>query len=214
MDGLAFFPTFSPCVRSLAFLRESRSSTPAVFCMVAMGGLFIAPSMVVRPMFCTWSSLFVLVLADVAHVLAPYSSVARTVQVYTVFRIRGDTPQCVPESRFSRDSFWMPLFLIDSICGFHERRESSVAPKKICVSACGIILSPSLILTCSVVVEREKTVDCVLTWLIWSPQSCVHLCTFCAVSCILYAANVVLTYRGESNGSTCTSVLTHRLGAP
>ena len=104
-----------------------------------------------------------LVLADVAHVLAPYSSVARTVQVYTVFRIRGDTPQCVPESRFSRASFWMPLFLIDSICGFHERRESSVAPKKIGVSACGSMLSPSLILTCSVVVEREKTIDWVLT---------------------------------------------------
>jgi len=23
-----------------------------------------------------------------------------------------------------------------------------------------------------------------------------------------------MTYRGESNGSTCTSVLTHRFGAP
>ena len=67
-------------------------------------------SVVLRPMFCTWSSLFVWALAAVAHVLAPYSSVGRTVQVYTVFRIRGDTPQCVPESRFSRASFWMPLF--------------------------------------------------------------------------------------------------------
>ena len=35
------FFTFSPCVRSLAFLRESIGSTPAVFCMVAMGVLFI-----------------------------------------------------------------------------------------------------------------------------------------------------------------------------
>ena len=49
----------------------------------------------------------------------------------------------------------MPLFLIDSICGLHESRESSVAPKKIGVSACGNILSPSLILTCSFVVERD-----------------------------------------------------------
>ena len=99
------------------------------------------------------------VLAAVAQALAPYSSVGRTVPVYTVFRMRGDAPQCVPESRFSRASFWMPTFLIDSICGLHERRESSVAPKKIGVSACGSILSPSLILTCSFVVEREETVD-------------------------------------------------------
>ena len=63
-----------------------------------------------------------------------------------------------------RWSHWMPLFLIDPICGFHGRRESSVAPKKI--GACGSILSPSLILTCSFVVEREKTVD----WGPWSPQ--------------------------------------------
>ena len=55
----------------------------------------------------------------------------------------------MPESRFSRASFWMPLVLIDSICGFDERRESSVAPKKIGVSASGSILSPSLILICS-----------------------------------------------------------------
>ena len=108
MDGLAFFFTFSPCVRSLAFLRESIGSTPAVFCMVAMGLLFIASSVVLRPMFGTWSSLFVWVLAAVAHVLALYSSVGRTVPVYTVFRMRGDAPQCVPESHFSRASFWMP----------------------------------------------------------------------------------------------------------
>ena len=30
------------------------------------------------------------VVVDVAHALAPYSSVGRTVQVYTVFRMRGD----------------------------------------------------------------------------------------------------------------------------
>ena len=145
--GILF--TFSPCVRSLTFLRESRGSTPAVFYMVAMGVLFIAPGVVLRPMFCTWSSLFVWVLAAVAQALAVYSSVGRTVQVYTVFRIRGDAPQCVSESRFSRASFvWMPLFLIDSICGFHEWQESSVAPRKIGVPACSSILSPILILAC------------------------------------------------------------------
>ena len=80
---------------------------------------------------------------------SPRTCVCRTVQVYTVFRMRGDVPQCVPESRFSRASFfWMPLFLIDSICSFHERRESSVAPRKIGVPACGSILSPILILAC------------------------------------------------------------------
>ena len=67
-------------------------STPAVFCMVDMGLLFIAPGVVLRPMFCTWSSLFVWVLAAVAHALAPYSSVGRTVPVFTVFRMRGDVP--------------------------------------------------------------------------------------------------------------------------
>ena len=85
--GILF--TFSPCVRSLTFLRESRGSTPAVFYMVAMGVLFIAPSVVLRPMFCTWSSLFVWVLAAVAHALAPYSIVGRTVPVYPVVRMRG-----------------------------------------------------------------------------------------------------------------------------
>ena len=66
-----------------------------------------------------------------------------------------------------------------------------VLAKKIGVSACGSILSPSLTLTCYFVVEREKTVDWVLTWLIWSPQYCVHLCTLSAASCIMYAADVV-----------------------
>ena len=66
-----------------------------------------------------------------------------------------------------------------------------MAPKKIGVSVCGSVLSPSLILTCYFVVERKKTVDWVLTGLIWSPQSCVHLCTLSAASCIMYAADVV-----------------------
>ena len=94
--------------------------------------------------------------------------VGRTVPVYAVFRMRGDAPSVCQRAA---SVGLVSLFLIDSICGFHERRESSVAPKKI--GACGSILSPSLILTCSFVVQREKTVDWVLTWLIWSPQ-CVH----------------------------------------
>ena len=86
--------------------------------MVAMGVLFMAPSMDLRSMF--WSSLFVRVMAAVAHALALYS----TFPVYTVFRIRGDAPLCVPESSFRRASFLMPLFVMDSICGFDERQES------------------------------------------------------------------------------------------
>ena len=57
-----------------------------------------------------------LVLDAVAHALALYSSVGRTVPVYAVFRFRGDAPQCVQESRFSRASFLMPLFLLNLIC--------------------------------------------------------------------------------------------------
>ena len=85
--------------------------------------------------------------------------------------MRGSTPRCVPESRFSSASFLMSLFLMDSICGFHARQESSVALRKLGASTCGNILSSSLIFTYSFVVEREKTVDWVLTWLICSPQS-------------------------------------------
>ena len=107
-SGILF--TFSLCVRSLAFLRESRGSTPAVSCLVAMCVLFIVPSMVLRPMFCIWSSLFLWVLAAVAHTLAPYSSVGRTVPVYTVFRIRGDAPSVCQRAA----SVWLvsgcPLF--------------------------------------------------------------------------------------------------------
>ena len=54
-----------------------------------------------------------------------------------------------------------------------------MAPKKIGVSACGSILSPSLILTCSFVVQRAKTVDWVLTWLIWSLPNHVSICALC-----------------------------------
>ena len=53
--------------------------------MVAMGVLFIAQSMDLRPMICTlFSVLFVWVLTAVVHTLAPYSSVGVTVPVYTV----------------------------------------------------------------------------------------------------------------------------------
>jgi len=87
-----------------------------------------------------------------------------------------------------------------------------VAPKKIGVSACGSILSPSLFLTCSFVVEREKTVDWVLTWFIWSPQSFVHLCTLFAASCILYAADVVYSAELQIARSSAWRMLETCLG--
>ena len=87
-----------------------------------------------------------------------------------------------------------------------------MAPKKICVSACGSIISPSLILTCSFVVERENTVDWALTWLIWSPQSCVHLSTLFAASCILDAADVVYSAELQIARSSAWRVLETCLG--
>ena len=120
MDGLAgILFSFSPCVRSLAFLRESRSSTSAVFCMVDMGLLFIAPGVVLRPMFCTWSSLFVWVLAAVAQALAVYSSVGRTVQVYTVFRMRVDAPSLCQRAA--------SVGLVSSGCPFFSLTQSVVS---------------------------------------------------------------------------------------
>ena len=86
--------------------------------MVAMGVLFMAPSMDLRSMF--WSSLFVRVMAAVAHALALYS----TFPVYTVFRIRGDALQLCQRAASVGLSFLMPLFVMDSICGFDERQES------------------------------------------------------------------------------------------
>ena len=87
-----------------------------------------------------------------------------------------------------------------------------MTPRKIGVSACGSIISPSLILTCSFVVEREKTVDWVLTWLIWSPQSCVHLCTLFAHFCIPYAADVVYSAELQIARSSAWRVLETCLG--
>ena len=107
-SGILF--TFSPCVRSLAFLLKSRGSTPAVFCIVAMSVLFIAPSMVLRPMLFTWSSLFVWVLAVVAHARAPYSSVGRTLPVYTVFRMRCDTPSVYQRAASVGLGYGCPFF--------------------------------------------------------------------------------------------------------
>jgi len=85
------FHLFSMCEK-LSVPSRVKDFTPAGFCIVAIDALFIAPSVVLGPMLCTWSSLFVWVLAPVGQALAPYPSVGRTVPVHTVFRMRGDTP--------------------------------------------------------------------------------------------------------------------------
>ena len=118
---------FSLYVRSLAFFHVSRGSIPAGVCMVAMGVLFMTYG---------YEAHF-LCLVEFIWVLA-----ARTCSVFKCWSHCpsvhcGDAPppQYVPGSRISRASFLMPLFLMDSI---HERRESSVAPKKINVLAYSI----------------------------------------------------------------------------
>ena len=55
--------------------------------IIAMGVLFMAPRIVLRPIFWTRSSLLVCVLAAVAHALAPYSNVGLITPVYTVLII-------------------------------------------------------------------------------------------------------------------------------
>ena len=82
----------------------------------------------------------------------------------------------------------------------------------LCVSACGSIISPSLILTCSFVVEREKIVDWVLTLLICSPQSCFQLCVLFAASCIMYAAEAVYSVELQIARSSAWRVLETCLG--
>ena len=59
----------------------SSGSTLAVFSMSCTGVVFTAPSMTGRAMFWTLSSLLLLALAAVPHVVDAYSMVGRTVAV-------------------------------------------------------------------------------------------------------------------------------------
>ena len=110
-SGILFI--FSARMRSLACLLPSSGSTPAVFSISAMTMrvVFMAPRMILKPMFWTVSSLMACVLAAVAQVLAPYSRDGQTASMKTVFRILELAPQCVADNFFRTASFLIPFFL-------------------------------------------------------------------------------------------------------
>ena len=144
---------FSAWTRSLACLLPLSSSTPVVFSISAMGVVFMAPRIVLKPMFWTLSSLLMCVLAAVAQALAPYSGDGRTAPMWTVFRILELAPRCVPDNFFRTASFLMPSSLhVLYVClpwesgvkFYPEECESSVLP-------------PSFMVTFSLEMEREKT---------------------------------------------------------
>ena len=66
-------------ISRLLFL--SSGSTLAVFSMSCTGVVFMAPSMILRAMFWTLASLFLLVLAAVPRVVDAYTIVGRSVAV-------------------------------------------------------------------------------------------------------------------------------------
>ena len=79
---------------------------------IGTGVIFMAQSMTRRAMFWTLSSLLLLVLAAVPHVVDAYSMVGRTVAVKTLVRIHESAPQVVPASFLIRASFCRPLLSI------------------------------------------------------------------------------------------------------
>ena len=127
-SGILFI--FSAWMRSLACLLPSSGSTPAVFSISTMGEVFMAPRIVLKPIFWTLSILLVCVLVAVAQVPDPYSRDGRTAPMQTVFRILELAPQCVPDSFFRTASFLMPFFSMSSMCGFHKSRVSSFTPRR------------------------------------------------------------------------------------
>ena len=80
VQGVVWHPLhLSAWIRSLACLLSSSGSTPAVYSISAKGVVFMAPRIVLKPIFWTLSSLLVCVLAAIAQALAPYSRDSRTV---------------------------------------------------------------------------------------------------------------------------------------
>ena len=69
---------FSAWMGSLAYFLLSSASAPEVFSISAVGVVFVAPKIVLKPMFWTLSSLLVCVSVAVAQALAPYSRDGRT----------------------------------------------------------------------------------------------------------------------------------------
>ena len=144
------------------------------FSMSFTGVVFMVPSMTRRAMFWTLSSLLILVLAAVPHVVDVYSKVGRTVAVQTLVRTDESAPLRAA-SFVIKASFYRLLLSIFSICGFQVSRVSSFTPRKVGMSVWGTISSFSRSFICFFEVKREKRVLLVLPVFISKPQSCVHL---------------------------------------
>ena len=132
----------------------------------------MAPSMTRRAMFWILSSLLLLVLAAVPHVVDAYSMVGHTVSVYTLVRIDESAAQEVPVSFLIKASFCRLLLSIFSICGFQVSRVSTFTPRKVGLSVWGTISPFSHSLICSFDVERKKRVLFVLLVFIEAPVQC------------------------------------------
>ena len=130
----------------------------------------MAQNMTRRAMFWTLSSLLLLVLAAVPHVVDAYSMVGRTVALQTLVRIDESAPQEVPANFLIRASFCRPLLSIFSICGFQVSHVSSFTPRKVGVSVWGTISSFSRSLICSFHVEESAV--CFASIYLEAPVQC------------------------------------------
>jgi hypothetical protein len=72
---------FSECTSTLHCLLDSSGLRLAVFSISATGVFFIAPRMMRRPEFWTFSSLLLVVLEAVVHDVEAYSAIGLTVLV-------------------------------------------------------------------------------------------------------------------------------------
>ena len=109
-DGLAASSSFQHGWEALPVFCSQEAQLRLGFSpIIAMEVLFMAPRIVLRPIFWTRSSLLVCIFAAVAHALAPYYNVGLTAHVYTVLIIIELAPQCVPARFFSRTNFLIPF---------------------------------------------------------------------------------------------------------
>ena len=111
--------------------------------------LHIAPKIILRPMFCTLSSLLLLVFEAVFQVVEPYSTTGLTAPV-------------VPASFFMMASFLVALASTASRYGFHVKRISRVTLRNVGVSTCDTGWLFDFSETFSFAVDSVKSV---LSWL-------------------------------------------------
>ena len=99
-----------------------------IFSFCWIGVLLITLNMILRPMFCTPSSLLLLVFEAVSQVVEAYLTTDLTDPAYTSFGMSELVPQVVPASFFMMASFLVAWALTASRCGFHVKRVSRVTP--------------------------------------------------------------------------------------